>query len=148
MFLIFTLFALAFILLIVNRFRNQQKESPSKRQGSIPWADGRLPVFGHAFATKRILPFLEENHQKHGPIFKMQIFRRTFAMVCDNKLAQDYLRSKESELSFFTAFKKNFIGEALGSEGVSSEQKATALRRFLISDIIPFIPILEKQASS
>lgn len=80
----------------VHRLRNQQKESSSKHYKGISWADGRHPFFSNAFTIKRILPSLEENHQKHGPIFKMQIFRRTFAIVCDNKQAQESLCSKEN----------------------------------------------------
>lgn len=88
----------------------------------IPFASGALPLVGHGLSfSKDIIGFIKEQYTKYGPIFRIQVFRSEFVVICDHSLKDEYFKKSENDFSLYDALRRIYFGEAFSDRVESLE---------------------------
>lgn len=102
------------IILCIFVFFYKKKRKLPNGKFNVPFVkEGYVPIIGHgnAFSEDNI-KFLRNCYKKYGPVFKLQIFRKTLIVVCDHSLKEEYFSTTEDNMSLNEALKDLYLNDA------------------------------------
>ena len=114
---------------------------------NIPWVGGSLPFVGHGFNfSKDIIGFIRKCYAKYGKIFKIKIFRTTFAVICDRELISEFFKLNENEMSMYDVLSRLFFGEAFSDEPESLDKIIKLVKSTVAVRFDEFVPKIYEEA--
>lgn len=77
-------------------------------KNTLPSPKGSLPLIGHLIPfSKNTVEYIRKSYRECGNAFQLKIFRKKLAIICDWKVASEFFKFKESDMSLYEVFSDN-----------------------------------------
>jgi hypothetical protein len=102
----------------VNQIYNWKKTGNVPHDlNEVPWVTGGYPFIGHGIQFgKDIIAFIRRAYVDHGKVFKIKIFRKKIAVICDHEMKAEFFKFKENEMSMYKVLASLYFGDAFAED--------------------------------
>ncbi len=154
MFFIFIPFLVGFVTFVcvslLRPYYRQYKYIANAKANNLkaaPLAPGCWPLVGHGLSfSKDIYGYIQHCYNTLGPVFRLQIYRSEFIVICDRSLIPAYFKSRESNMSLYDALKRIYFGDAFSNNPESLETIIRLVKSTIQINYDTFVPKIVSEA--